>query len=75
MAGLAAALYNLYADESHCAAELPLTSANPKGDQFISQFREWLKDTNCDTAAIAIAPSIRVSYPHLVDAIDRFCHI
>ena len=63
LAGFAAALYRLYADESHCAADLPLVDANPKGDQFVSQFKEWLKDTKCDTAAIAIAPSIQVSVP------------
>ena len=61
VAGLAAALYKLYVDEGHCAADLPLANANPKGEQFVSQFRQWLKDTKCDTAAIAIAPSIRVS--------------
>ena len=61
LAGLAAALHKLYVDESHCAAEMPLANANPKGDQFVSEFKKWLRDTKCDTAAIAIAPSTSVS--------------
>jgi hypothetical protein len=48
-------------ERSHCAAEVPLPNANPKGDQFVSQFRDWQVETKCDSAAIAIAPSKNVS--------------
>lgn len=40
--------------QAHCAAELPLPSANPKGDQFLENFRAWLTQRGCDTAAVEI---------------------
>ncbi len=75
LAGIAAASLVLQAEESHCAAEVPLPNANPKADQFVSSFRDWLKDTNCDTAAIAIAPSIQVSHISSADILGgRLTH-
>jgi hypothetical protein len=61
LAGIAAALLSTNLERNHCAAEVPLPNANPKGDQFVSQFRDWQVETKCDSAAIAIAPSKNVS--------------
>lgn len=72
LAGLAAATYSLYEDaSSHCAADLPLANANPKGDQFVTQFQEWLRGRDCDTAAIAIAPSLSVRLPSSCFSYDK----
>lgn len=39
---------------ARCAAELPLPSANPKADQFIDEFRHWLRRIGGDTSGIDI---------------------
>lgn len=62
MASVAAAWCTTQVEESRCAAELLLPNANPKGEQFVSHFKEWLKETNCDAAALTVGPSISVSH-------------
>lgn len=47
--------------QAHCAAEIPLPSANPKGDQFLESFRAWLTKRGCDTDAIEIRACQQVS--------------
>ena len=47
--------------EADCAAELPLPSANPKAEQFIDEFRHWLRKIGADTAAIEIRPCSEVN--------------
>ena len=38
--------------KAECAAELPLPSANPKAEQFIDEFRHWLRNIGADSAAV-----------------------
>lgn len=45
---------------SCCAAELPLPNANPKADQFVADFKSWLKNVGGDTSALDIRPSVQV---------------
>ena len=47
---------------AHCAAEVPLTSANPKADQFLTEFNKWLQQCGCDAAAIEVKPCKEVRY-------------
>ena len=51
--------------KADCAAELPLPSANPKAEQFIDEFRNWLRRIGADTAAIDIRPCSEVSLPDI----------
>ena len=56
-------LANTYKSEgrsARCAAELPLPNANPKTDQFIDEFRHWLRRIDGDTTAIDVRPCSEV---------------
>ena len=59
-------------DGAHCAAEIPLTTANAKGDQFLDDFRRWLQQHGFDMQAIEIRPCDEVSN-HYCRYAQHFC--
>lgn len=55
--GTAAALTMRNAEDGAlCATDVPLSTANPKGQQFLAEFKTWLVENGCDLAAIDVRP-------------------
>ncbi|KAK9806362.1 hypothetical protein WJX72_011435 [[Myrmecia] bisecta] len=56
-------------------AEVPLTSENPKGGQFVTSFTAWLQENGADLAAVDIRPCAEGSEAGLgmyaTEAVDR----